>query len=178
MSDRNAIFLDRDGIFDELVYWGGGLSAPRSWPEVHFYPGLEDLAELKKLGYLLILITNQPDIERNIIEKRFVNDLNQTLKDRFDLDAVYVCPFSSDEHPLKKPNPGMLLAAQRDFSIIMKNSYFVGDTDKDILAARRAGCHSIIWDRPYNRDFIADSRVSSVKEIVKLTQNLKNIKTL
>lgn len=164
MKNR-ALFLDRDGIFNHLVEWGGGLCAPRCWPEVTFYPGLEALSGLKQEGYLLILVTNQPDIERDIIERRFVDELNAFYQSRYQLDAIYSCPFSSDEHPMKKPNPGMLLQAKGEFNLDLERSFFLGDTEKDVLAAARAKVCSILWDRPYNPHVKADHHVRSLKEV-------------
>jgi len=107
---KKALFLDRDGIFNELVDHNDGvMGAPRNWDEVSFYEGMEGVTELKKLGFLLILITNQPEIERKLLSEAFVNELNDQLKQKYSLDAVYYCPFTSNDHPLKKPNPGMLL---------------------------------------------------------------------
>ena len=162
---NKALFLDRDGIFNHLVEWGGGLCAPRAWPEVIFYSGLDGLPLLKRKGYRLILVTNQPDIERDIIEKRFVDELNALYQKRFQLDAVYLCPFSSDEHPMKKPNPGMILQAQKDFDLDLSKSFFLGDTEKDTIAAERAKVRSILWDRPYNRQIPSDYRIHNIEEI-------------
>lgn len=162
---NKALFIDRDGIFNYLVEWGGGLCAPRCWPEVTFYPGLEKLPQFKQQGYRLILVTNQPDIERNTTEKRFVDELNALYRERYQLDAVYMCPFSSDEHPMKKPNPGMLLQAQKDFDLDLSRSFFLGDTEKDVQAAARAKVPSILWSRPYNQDVKADHRINSLEEL-------------
>lgn len=164
MKNR-AIFLDRDGVFNHLVPWGDGLCAPRCWPEVSFYEGWDELPELKRKGYLLILVTNQPDIERQIIERRFVDELNSLYQKRYQLDAVYVCPFSSDTHPMKKPNPGMLLQAGKDFDLDLGHSFFVGDTDKDVQAAKNAGVTSILCDRNYNKNVQADHRIRLFQEI-------------
>ncbi len=162
---NKALFLDRDGIFNHLVEWGGGLCAPRCWPEVTFYSDLQELPRLKEKGYLLIMVTNQPDIERDIIERRFVDELNALYRQRYSLDAIYLCPFSSDEHPMKKPNPGMLLQAQNDFDLDLSQSFFLGDTDKDTTAAARAQVSSIIWDRPYNQNVNAQYRIQSLREL-------------
>lgn len=168
MKKNKALFLDRDGIFNELVPWGGELCAPRCWPEVVFYSGLERLSEIKALGFSLILITNQPDIERGITEERFVEEVNRHYQDKYQLDAVYLCPFSSDEHPMKKPNPGMLLAAAGDFNLDLTASFFLGDTEKDVVAAHRAGVRPVLWQRSYNDHIPCDRRIRSLDDLVRL----------
>ncbi len=169
MSHR-ALFLDRDGIFNELVYRDGAFHSPRNWGEVkHFH--LESLKPFKDLGFKLILVTNQPDIERGIISHGFVEELNAFYFKNFELDAAYVCPFSSNEHPLKKPNPGMFLLAKKEMDLDLSKSFLVGDTDKDVIAARNCGVTSIVWERDYNKNLKSDFRVTSIKEIEKILRN-------
>lgn len=168
---KRALFLDRDGIFNELVPWDG-LCAPRHWGEVFLYRGLETLSVLKSAGYLLVLVTNQPDIERGVIDIRFVDELNAFLRRRYHLDGVYMCPHASSEHPWKKPNPGMLLQAQKDLSLDLSRSFFLGDTANDTKAAKAAGVKSILWDRPYNLNVASDFRINSLSAAIPiLTEN-------
>ena len=129
------------------------------------FEGLDELSEIKKLGFLLILVTNQPDIERGIIPAAFVEELNQFYQKRFNLDAAYCCPYASNVHPMKKPNPGMFLQAAKDFSLDLSKSFHLGDTERDIEAAMRCGCKSILLDRPYNKGLKADLRITSLKEL-------------
>ena len=164
---KNALFLDRDGIFNELVYRNGVPTAPRTPEELrlcHDFDG-QVLSEIKKLGFLLVLVTNQPDIERGLVSQKFVEDVLQDYQKRFGLDALYYCPFSSDNHPWKKPNPGMFLQAAQDLSLTLSECFHLGDTVRDIGAARRCGCRSLLWRKPYNRDLIADFSVNNLQEV-------------
>ena len=104
MKNR-ALFLDRDGVLNELVYYDGKPHSPRFWEEVKHYDGLDELPKLRELGFLLILVTNQPDIERGIIPQKFVDELNEHYRQRYQLDAIYCSPHQADTHPWKKPNP-------------------------------------------------------------------------
>lgn len=159
-----ALFLDRDGIFNELVYRDGGVHSPRNWNEVKHYP-LEGLHKIKELGFKLVMVTNQPDLERNIISRIFVDELNSYYQDLYSLDGVYVSPFASNDHPLKKPNPGLFLLAQKDLGIDLPNSFLLGDTEKDTLAAKRCGFRSILWKRDYNKNVSSDFTISSLEEL-------------
>ena len=87
-----ALFLDRDGIFNEVVFRDGGHHSPRNWQEVKHYP-LEGLTTLKQFGIKLVMITNQPDIERKIISENFITELHEYYKTTYRLDNIYVCPF-------------------------------------------------------------------------------------
>jgi D-glycero-D-manno-heptose 1,7-bisphosphate phosphatase len=157
-----ALFLDRDGIFNEVILRNGVMTSPRGWEEIRHYSGLEGLPALKKLGYHLVMVTNQPDIERRLVSQEFTDELHEHYREKYSLDAIYVCPFSSNEHPWKKPNPGMFLQAAKDLSLDLGKSFHLGDTDRDVGAARHSGCRSILWERPYNGEVKADYRVSTL----------------
>ncbi len=164
---QKALFVDRDGIFHELVPWGphGELCAPRHAKEVRRYDAIRDLSSIKSLGFALVMVTNQPDVERGITEKSFVLELNEQYQQEFNLDAAYVSWASLDSDPMKKPNPGMFLKAASDLNLDLRRSFHLGDTERDVEAARRAGCQSILWDRPYNRNLSANFRIHSVSEL-------------
>ena len=164
---NKALFIDRDGIFNHLIPWGENseLCAPRDWTEFFMYPDIEGIQGVKELGYRLILVTNQPDVERGVTERTFVDEVNSFYQGRYELDAVYCCFFSDNDHPMKKPNPGMFLKAAEEFSISISQSFHLGDTDRDVEGAKRCGCKSILWDREYNRSLTADFRVSSILEL-------------
>jgi D-glycero-D-manno-heptose 1,7-bisphosphate phosphatase len=164
---ERALFLDRDGILTSLADWGKGtLAAPRNWNEITFLNDLSGVEKAKALGFMLILVTNQPDVERGIIDENFVTQVNEKCREIFKLDEIYACVFSDNSHPMKKPNPGMLLKAASDYKLDLATSFFLGDTDKDVGAARNAGCKSILWNRPYNQSIGSDYRVSSLTELL------------
>ncbi len=162
---HRALFLDRDGIFNELVERDGILTSPRNWNEVKLYPGLDGLADIKALGYRLVLITNQPCVESGTVTETFLESMHGYLQRTFGLDAIYYSPSASLQNPRRKPNPGMLLEAALRFGISLPDSFVLGDTQKDIGVAINGGCHSIVWTRPYNRHLKADFRVNSLWEV-------------
>lgn len=162
---KRALFLDRDGIFNHVVQKNGVMHSPKSWDEIRHYEGLEDLKQIKELGYVLVMITNQPDIERGIVAEDFVKEVNNFYSKKFGLDAAYYCPFSSNAHQDKKPNPGMFLKAAKELDIDLQNSYHLGDTDRDVEGARNAGVHPILWNRDYNTQIIAPLRINSLTEV-------------
>ena len=162
---KRALFLDRDGILTQPVLINNQMDVARVWSEIEIYPKAHQLQELKKLGFLLILVANQPDIEHKIIAQEFIDQVHKQFREALGLDAVYCCPFASDEHPDKKPNPGMFLRAAKDFSLTLPKCFHLGHTDHDIDVARRCGCKSILWDRPYNKALRADHRVTGLEEL-------------
>jgi histidinol-phosphate phosphatase family protein len=168
---HRALFLDRDGIFNELVERDGILTSPRNWNEVRFFPGLEGLSDIKAMGYRLILVTNQPCVEAGTVTETFLESVHQYLRSTFGLDAIYYSPSASLHNPRRKPNPGMLLEASLQFGISLPDSFVLGDTQKDIGVAINGGCHSILWTRPYNRHLTADFRVDSLWEVLRILKD-------
>ena len=163
-----ALFIDRDGILNEAVIRQGLVHSPRNLNEVRLCPEVAEITRVKSLGFELILISNQPDIERGLVTGEFIETYHRSLQQRFQLDALYVCPFSSPEHPLKKPNPGMFFQAAQERNLDLRQSFHLGDTEKDTLAAARAGVRSILWERPYNQNLAADYRVANIDQLLRI----------
>jgi D-glycero-D-manno-heptose 1,7-bisphosphate phosphatase len=168
-----ALFLDRDGVMNEPVWRDGQMHSPRNWSELRHYGGLEKLEEARQLGFLLILVTNQPDVERGIVDMSFLNELHEEYREKYSLSAVYCCPFASNDHHMKKPNPGMFLEAAKKFEIDLERSYHLGDTDRDTMAAKRCGCRSLLWDRPYNQGIECDHRIRSMDDVIPILRAAK-----
>jgi heptosyltransferase-2 len=147
---RKAVFLDRDGTLNPDP---GYISNPRDF---NLFPGVpQALARLKKSGYLLVLLTNQSGIARGLISQQQLELVHQKLQDLLasadaELDAIYFCPHHPDfplngvaECDCRKPKPGMVLQAVKDFDIDLENSYVIGDRRKDIQTALNAGSRPI-----------------------------------
>lgn len=161
-----AVFLDRDGVLNEVVYREGRITSPRAWDEVRDCIDFGAARRLKSMGFRLVLVTNQPEIERGLVAREFVEAVNARYQELCGLDAVYMCPWSDDGHPWRKPNPGMFLAAAEALTLDLSASYHVGDTAKDVGAARRAGVTAVILDRPYNQDVDCDLRLVHLGDLV------------
>ncbi|PHM36885.1 D,D-heptose 1,7-bisphosphate phosphatase [Xenorhabdus mauleonii] len=141
-----AVFLDRDGTINIDHGYVHEID------NFQFIDGtIEAMLELKKMGYALVLVTNQSGIARKLFtEEQFVQLtewMDWSLADRgVDLDGIYYCPHhpeaSDDEYKkecqCRKPQPGMLLDAQKELNIDMSSSYMVGDKIEDMLAANAA----------------------------------------
>jgi D-glycero-D-manno-heptose 1,7-bisphosphate phosphatase len=140
---RQAVFFDRDGTLMEEVNYCADPS------QVRVYPGVpRALRELKDGGFLNIIISNQSGIGRGYfsepqyyaVQRELVRQIGEGL-----IDGAYFCP-DVPERPstCRKPEPGMLLDAARDFEIDLARSVMVGDKTSDIECARRAGTRSIL----------------------------------
>lgn len=149
---RRAVFLDRDGVLNEAVVRNGKPYPPAGLPElVVCADAPAACSRLHDAGFLLVVVTNQPDIARGTTTRALVDSIHDVLKGRLPLDDVRVCAHDdADDCECRKPRPGMLLQAAREFGISLADSFLVGDRWRDIEAGRRAGCRPIFVDRGYN----------------------------
>ena len=153
-----AVFLDRDGVLNKPIVKNGKPYPPQTLDEFEIIEGMkEGLTKLKKLGFLLIVVTNQPDVGRGTQKKETVEEFNRILKTELPIDDIFIC-YDDNDIENKKPAPGMLLAAAKKWNIDLKSSFMVGDRWNDIEAGNRAGCKTIYIDYKYS-------------EINKLVQN-------
>lgn len=150
MSAR-AVFLDRDGVLNRAPLLDGQPMPPASLAEMEILPGVATACrDLARAGFLLVGATNQPDIARGRATRATVDAINAALTEALDLDDIRVCPHDdADGCDCRKPKPGMLLAAARDFDIDLRSSIMVGDRWKDVAAGEAAGCRTVFVDHGY-----------------------------
>lgn len=124
---------------------------------------------LRASGLRLFVVTNQPDIARGLLEPQTLAQINQQVIARLPIEAIEVCPHDDrDDCRCRKPRPGMLTKLAVRAGVELGNSFVIGDSWRDVQAARAAGCVAILLDRPYNRDDDPDYRVSSLGEAAQL----------
>ena len=105
-----AIFLDRDGVINKSLTIDGVPSPPRDLMDLEILPGVETaLNRLRRSGFLLIVVTNQPDVSRGLVSISDVDEINNFLSNSLPIDAFFVCPHDNhDSCNCRKPKPGML----------------------------------------------------------------------
>lgn len=153
---QKAIFLDRDGTINKMV---GFITKPEQF---ELLPGVaKAIKAINKSGYLAIVITNQPVIARGDCTFEQLQTIHNKMetelgKEGAFVDAIYVCPHHTDkgfsgERPeykcdcdCRKPKPGLLLQAAKDFNIDLSQSYMIGDSDGDVRAGENAGVKEAI----------------------------------
>lgn len=150
-NKQKAIFLDRDGTINKMV---GFVTKPEQFELIE--GAAEAIKAINKSGYLAIVVTNQPVIARGDCtfgELQTIHDKMETELGKVGafVDAIYVCPHHTDkgfegERPeykcncdCRKPKPGLLLKAAKDFNIDLSESYMIGDSHRDVEAGENAG---------------------------------------
>jgi D-glycero-D-manno-heptose 1,7-bisphosphate phosphatase len=172
--NNKEVFLDRDGVINRAVVRNRKPYPPNTLQDLEILPDVpEALNLLKGSGFLLIVVTNQPDVGRGTQKQETVEEMHLFLKEQLPLDDIYVCWHGQDgECNCRKPLPGMLLRASDKYGVDFQQSYLIGDRWKDIEAGKTAGCKTIFLDYHYNEllrsqpDFTATSTRKASEWIV------------
>lgn len=148
---KKALFLDRDGVINKAFIRAGKSYPPSSLEEVSILEGVPEALQLsKKLGFINIVITNQPDIGTGKTTLENVEHINTFLKKELLIDDIYMCPHTDGNQCLcRKPNPGLFIEAQKKWNIDLEESFLIGDRWKDIEAGQRVGCKCFFLDYDY-----------------------------
>jgi len=140
---QKAVFLDRDGVINDDTghYY---IYKPEDF---RLNDGvIEGLKMLTDAGYKLIIVSNQGGVAKGIYTENDIRKVHEKLRDELTkhslkLDAIYYCPHheSVSECDCRKPKPGMILNAIKEFNINPQESYLIGDSGRDITAGKNAG---------------------------------------
>lgn len=159
-----AIFLDRDGVLNELVYYAanGEYEAPRSLADLRLLPGVT--AALKRAtsaGWLLFIVTNQPGSAKGKATIESLRAVHESVLSTLEAGGVRITKsFECFHHPhavvaelrgpceCRKPSPFFLLEAQRLFGVSLPDSWMIGDQDSDLACGRNAGCRVALLEHP------------------------------
>ena len=181
-----AVFLDRDGTIIEDVGYIGERSRVRFLPRAG-----EAIRLLNENGFRVIVVTNQAGVARGYFTEQTVQGLNWYIQSALAeqgarIDMFYYCPHHIDgviaeyrqDCYCRKPNPGMIEVAAREFNINLADSFVIGDKISDVEAGRRAGCRTVLIageDPPDNKegvimtaDHVALDLCQAIEWLVKL----------
>jgi D-glycero-D-manno-heptose 1,7-bisphosphate phosphatase len=148
LARRPAVILDRDGVLNERP---PKAQYVRKAEEFRWLPGAKDALRLfREAGYLVIVVSNQAGIARGAMTEGDLARIHDRMRAEAAaaggaIDAIYHCPHDWDEGcDCRKPKPGMLFSAQRDFDVDLTRTPFIGDDERDAEAAQAAGCPSML----------------------------------
>jgi len=155
-----AVFLDRDGVVNEIVYFPelGVLDSPLNPRQFRLLPGAaEAIRVFNRLGLKVIVVSNQPSIAKGKMTEEVFERVRSKMKRLLEkksahIDAEYYCfHHPSSKNPrykgncdCRKPKPGLILKAAKDFELDLSKCYLVGDGLTDIKAGKAEGCRSFL----------------------------------
>jgi D-glycero-D-manno-heptose 1,7-bisphosphate phosphatase len=169
-----VIAIDRDGVINEdsPAY----IKTPDEW---HPIPGsLEAIAKLNHAGFKVVVATNQSGVARKLFTSQTLENIHQKMRQdlakvRGHLDGIFVCPHGPDANcPCRKPKPGLLLQIISQFQINPKEMLAIGDSMRDVLAARAAGCKAVLVKTGNGEKTIAEVGKENLQD-VEIFANLK-----
>ena len=173
MEKQKVIFFDRDGTLIENKHY------LNDYKQIIYLPQVFDsLKTLRDEGYKFVIVTNQSGMPRGIVTPEQISEIHDCIKKDFAAHGVefldfYYAPFlPTSNHPLRKPNPGMLLEAEQQYHIDLKNSWMIGDRMSDVEAGHRAGCRAILLgddDSPVSSEYrVPEAHVKSFGDVVRV----------
>ncbi len=171
---NKVLLLDRDGTLVRAMPRGEHLLR---LDQLEIVPGAVQLLErAKELDYKLAVATNQPQIGKGLLSPVTLAEIHFSMEKQLGgmLDKVYACPhINEDNCDCRKPKPGMLLQALKEFGVDDPNtSFMIGDSDRDVLAGQAAGLKTIFVLNEYNESELSLCRplhvVRSLEEILSL----------
>jgi D-glycero-D-manno-heptose 1,7-bisphosphate phosphatase len=170
-GSRSAVFLDRDGVINQSKVVEGKPYAPRSFEKFKLMPyASESIEKLCKAGFVVIVITNQPDIGNGHISINTVNLMHKKLLNQTSISDIIMCPHSQNEEcDCRKPKPTMIFQGAKKYNIDLSQSYMVGDRSSDMEAGQKAGCRTIFIERNYKKEKFSnpDLKVRSLRSATK-----------
>jgi D-glycero-D-manno-heptose 1,7-bisphosphate phosphatase len=145
-----AVFLDRDGVINRATVRDGKPYPPDTLDELEVLDGVPDaLSKLRRAGFRLIVVTNQPDVARGAQTRETIEAMHERLSSSLAVDEIVACYHDGDACDCRKPKPGALLDAARRHGLELERSFMVGDRWRDIEAGQRAGCRCLFVDHGY-----------------------------
>lgn len=170
-SGGPAVFFDRDGVLNHVIVRHGRPYPPPTLAELQIVPGAEDaLVRLVERGFVLVGVTNQPDVARGTQRREVVERINAAVLSALPLRDLLTCYHDDvDNCSCRKPRPGLILEAASRYAINLSSSYLIGDRWKDVEAGQRAGCRTVLVGDGYGEAPCAhppDLRVSSLTHAV------------
>jgi D-glycero-D-manno-heptose 1,7-bisphosphate phosphatase len=151
MMKRPAVFFDRDGVLNRAIVRDGKPYPPNALAELELVPDADEfLTALKNKGFLLVVVTNQPDVARGKQTQAAVEEIHRFMAERLPIDLFRVC-YHDDKTDCvcRKPRPGLLTSAAAELGVDLSASYMVGDRWRDVDAGAAAGCRTVWIDCGY-----------------------------
>ena len=153
LHPKKVVFLDRDGVINKKA---PKAEYVKSWAEFEFIPGaIEAMSLLAENNYKIFIISNQAGIARGVMTERDLKEIHRSMEKELEkhdvkIEKIYYCPHGWDDGcECRKPKPGMLFQAAREYDLDLSKPTFIGDDERDLQAGNAAGCRTILVDSEF-----------------------------
>tara|TARA_B100000287_G_C20555824_1_gene750376 strand:+ start:127 stop:645 length:519 start_codon:yes stop_codon:yes gene_type:complete len=153
LKNYDNIFLDRDGIINEVIIRGTEVSSPRNFNEFKFRSEIREFVkELHNQRKRIFIVSNQPDIARGKLSKKDLGDMTKLIKKELKITEISYCTHDDkDGCNCRKPQPGLITNYIKKYKLSESKSVMIGDSIKDMKAAQNAGIKSILLKTEHNK---------------------------
>ena len=167
-QNQKAVFFDRDGVINHLVKRDRSYYSPQKFEDFKIVNDAKEVVNhVHEMGYLAIIISNQPDISRGKLAQSELDKMTDMLYKELNIDDVFYCIHDDDNDTgCRKPAPGLFYTAQKKDNIDLNKSFMIGDTWKDVEAAKNAGISMILIRKDYNKELVVENDVQNLSEAV------------
>jgi D-glycero-D-manno-heptose 1,7-bisphosphate phosphatase len=153
MALRPAVFLDRDGTLNHQIVRDGTPFAPDRFEDFRLYADAQEgCRALKAAGFVLVVVTNQPEVGRGTLAQAEVDRMHALLADLIpEIDRVEACfdPGRGEKSRRRKPEAGMVIDAADALGIDLSRSWMIGDRWRDVECGKKAGLRTVFIDFGY-----------------------------
>ncbi len=167
LNKYTNIFLDRDGVINEVIFRKDTVSSPRFIDEFKFREDFLSFAKNVDKTKKFFVVTNQPDIKRKLLKENHLKEMHKKLMDILDFEEIFVCMHDDDDNcKCRKPKPGMILDAISKHNLFHEECIMIGDSVKDLKAANAAGIDAFLLDTNYNKNVDYSYKIQSLISII------------
>ena len=169
---KRAVFLDRDGVINRAYVVDGVAAPPKNLSDVEVLSGVKEAIKLlNENNFVVVVVTNQPDVARGVVTRQSVEVINSYLGHELGIEYFYTC-YHDDPQACncRKPKAGLILNAAEELNLDVPRSFMVGDRWRDIAAGQAAGCKCYFIDYEYKEKspVLPFTKVSSLIEATRL----------
>ncbi len=152
--NNKAIFLDRDGVLNRAIIKNYKPFSPMKYDDFYIFKyNYLTLKKLKRNGFFLIVVTNQPEIARGNLKITELNKMHNSLLKNLGIDKIYYCPHDNRDNCIcRKPNIGLIEKGINEFKIDIRKSFLIGDRKSDIEAGNKLKLKCFYIDRNYKEE--------------------------
>ncbi len=167
LNKYTNIFLDRDGVINEVIFRKDTVSSPRLIDEFKFRKDFLSFAKNVDKTKKFFVVTNQPDVKRKLLSENDLKEMHKKLMDILDFEEIFVCMHDDDDNcKCRKPKPGMILDAISKHNLFHEECIMIGDSVKDLKAANAAGIDAFLLDTNYNKNVDYTFKIQSLTSII------------
>lgn len=169
---NRAVFIDRDGVINRAIVIDGTPVPPKDLNDLEVLSGVKEAIKLLNENmFEIVVVTNQPDVARGIVDQDSVETINAYLAQELGIVHFFTCFHDDpDDCDCRKPKPGLILNAAQELNLDLRKSFMIGDRWRDIAAGQGAGCKCFFIDYQYQEKspILPFTKVSSLIEATRL----------